>query len=375
MMLVNQITKSVLSTLLIGQCALAQVKTNNPLKSYLDSVVDKGATAYMATPGTVGLAIGIYRNGVSHFYSYGESKKGTRQLIRADQYFNLGSVAKTYVGTMLAEAVIEKKANLNDDIRKYLPGNYPNLAYNGHPVRLVDIANHTSGMPPSPRNFPAWVMDSLAKLPLSRQITFYSTYNQDSLLKDMHHFKIDTIPGTKYRYNGNAMMVLTLLLEHIYNQPYEQLVTHYLKTHLQLYDTRTQVPAGEFNRFVQGYDAHGVPQRYVNTKMFYGGPSMNSTMNDMLQYLKVNVEENDPAIVLTHQVTWGNPKDFALGLNWMLDLENGKKDYYHAGHTGIGFNTLCEFYPEEHLGIMIVVNDNISQDKLSALENAIKKNL
>jgi hypothetical protein len=59
----------------------------------------------------------------------------------------------------------------------------------------------------------------------------------------------------------------------------------------------------------------------------------------------------------------------------MLDLEDGKKDYYHAGHTGIGFNTLCEFYPEEHLGIMIVVNDNISQDKLSALENAIKKGL
>ncbi|MDP9048518.1 MAG: beta-lactamase family protein, partial [Bacteroidota bacterium] len=223
------------------------------MKSHLDSVVDKGAAAYMGTPGTIGLAIGIRHKGVSYFYSYGESKKGTGQLIKADQYFNLGSIAKTYVGTMLAEAVIEKKANLNDDIRKYLPGNYPNLEYNGHPIRLLDLSNHTSGMPTSPGSFSVSVMDSVEKLALPGQIAFFSTYNQDSLLKALHHFKIDTIPGTKYRYNGNAMMVLMLLLERIYKQPYEQLVTHYLKTHLQLYDTRTQVPAGEFGRFVQGY--------------------------------------------------------------------------------------------------------------------------
>jgi CubicO group peptidase (beta-lactamase class C family) len=323
---------------LSATCAIAQVPTNNPLKTHLDSVVQKAAAVYMATPGTVGLAIGVYQNGKDYFYSYGETKKGTGQLIKADQLFNLGSVAKTFVGTMLAEAVIEKKANLNDDIRKYLPGNYPNLEYEGHPVRLVDIANHTSGMPSSPRDLPAKLTDSIHKLPLSKQIKYYSTYNQDSLLRDLHHFKIDTIPGTKYRYNGNAMMVLMLLLERIYHQPYEELVTHYLRIHLQLYDTRTQVPEDQFGRFIQGYDKDGQPQQYVNTKMFFGGPSMNSTINDMLGYLKANIEEKDPAIRLTHQLTWGsNPKDFAIGLNWMFDLEDGEKDYYHDGHTGIGF--------------------------------------
>jgi hypothetical protein len=59
----------------------------------------------------------------------------------------------------------------------------------------------------------------------------------------------------------------------------------------------------------------------------------------------------------------------------MLDLENGVKDFYHDGHTGIGFNTLCEFYPSEQLGFMIVVNDNIGQDKVSDLETAIHKAL
>jgi len=331
------------------------------------------------------LLIGVCKDGRNYRYSYGESVKGTGRLPQYGQLFNLGSVAKTFVGTMLAEAVVEKKVKLTDDIRLYLPGDYPNLQYQGHPVRLVDIASHTSGMPNSAREFPVLTRDSVKKLPLPGQLNFFLGYNQDSLLKDLHHFKIDTIPGTKYRYNGNAMEVLILLLERIYKQPYEVLVTHYLKTHFGMYDTHTRIPVAQIGRFIQGYDAFGSPITWydlkintgadINTNLFYpGGPSMNSTMNDMLKYLQAQLTESDPAVLLSHQLVWGtNPKDFAIGLNWMFDLEDGVKDYYHSGHTGIGFNTLCEFYPTEQLGFMIVVNDNISQDKVSQLEHDMHK--
>jgi CubicO group peptidase (beta-lactamase class C family) len=361
--------------------------TDNLLRDHLDSAVQKGAAAYMQNDGAVGLSIGVYKNGSRYIYNYGESIKGSGLLPKPDQFFNLGSIAKTFAGTMLAEAIIEKKAKLTDDIRLYLPGKYPNLQYQGHPITLVDIANHTSGLPASMRNSPTTLMDSVKKLALSQQIQFFARYNQDSLLMDLHQLKIDTIPGTKYRYNGNAMMILIFLLERIYHQPYEVLLTQYLKSHLGMYDTRTRIPVKQIGRFIQGYDQNGVAVRWldlknsrdtdVNTNLFYtGGPSMNSTMKDMMKYLKAQIEDTDPAIRLTHQLTWGaNPKDFAIGLNWMYDLEDGVKDYYHSGHTGIGFNTLCEFYPTEHLGFMIMVNDNISQDKVSQLETDLHKAL
>jgi CubicO group peptidase (beta-lactamase class C family) len=375
----------VLSTQFAAAQSPKQLLTDNPLRDHLDSAVQKQAAAYMQNAGAVGLSIGVYKNGRSHIYNYGESVKGSGILPKSDQLFNLGSVAKTFVGTMLAEAVIEKKAKLTDDIRLYLPGKYPNLQYKGHPVTLVDIANHTSGLPGSSRDFPAAVMDSLKKLGFPGQLQFYLRYNQDSLVKDLHHLKIDTIPGTKYHYNGNAMMILIFLLERIYHQPYETLVTHYLKTNLNMYDTRTRIPVKQFGRFMQGYDDKGVAIQWldrknihgsdVNTTLFYaGGPSMNSTMNDMMKYLKAQIADTDPAIRLTHKLTWGpNPKEFAIGLNWQYDLEDGVKDYYHSGHTGIGFNTLCEFYPTEKLGFMIVVNDTMSQDKVSQLENDLHK--
>jgi CubicO group peptidase (beta-lactamase class C family) len=360
--------------------------TDNPLKDKLDTAVQAAAADYMANPGTVGLSIAIYKDGHSSIYNYGESKVGSGQLIKANQLFNLGSVAKTFIGIMLAEAVIEKRANLKDDIRKYLPGRYPNLQYKGHPVRLIDIANHTSGLPKSSRNFPAKIMDSLKNLGLPKQLDFYARYNQDTLMKDMHNFKLDTIPGTMFDYNGNAMTILILLLERIYHQPYEQIVKNYLKKHLGLYDTSTKIPVNQLNRFIQGYkDASRPVQWYdltvnktteINTNLFYpGGPSMNSTMSDMIKYVVANVKEIDPAIKLSHKNSFRQLGNTGMGLSWMIRNNNGKRSLYHSGRTGIGFSTLCVAYPEDGIGIMILVNENLSQDNVSVLSDKITASL
>jgi CubicO group peptidase (beta-lactamase class C family) len=371
-----------LSRLAAGQSP-KPLATDNPLASPVDSAVHAAATAYMASPGSVGLQVGVYRGGHAMVYHYGESVKGGGQLPRSDQFYNLGSVAKVFVGTMLAEAVIEKKAKLTDDIRLYLPGRYPNLEYQGHPVRLVDLANHTSGMPRSPRDVPEAVSDRMSKLPLVTQVRLLLRYTPDSLMQDMHQWQLDTIPGTKYWYNGNAMMVLVVLLERIYHQPFEQLATHYLQTHLHLFDTRTAIPAGQMRRFAQGYgdsgraiqwfDTSDHSQRYATTLIFNsGGPSMNSTMNDMMQFVAANLVERDPAIRLSHQATWRDSAGFAVGLNWMSNGYQGERYFYHSGHTAIGFNTLCTVYPHDQTGIVIFVNDDVDQDRVSEVERVVR---
>ena len=376
-----------LAVLCLSRLAAAQgakpLATDNPLANQVDSAVQAAATVYMAYPGSVGLSVGVYRGGRTTVYHYGESVKGGGQLPRSDQFYNLGSVAKVFVGTMLAEAVIEKRAKLTDDIRLYLPGRYPNLEYQGHPVRLVDLANHTSAMPRSPRDIPERVSDSISKLPLTTQVRLLRLYTQDSLLQDMHHWRLDTIPGTRYRYNGNAMMVLVVLLERIYQQPFEQLATHYLQTHLHLFDTRTAIPVDQMRRFAQGYgdsgraiqwfDPSDHSQRYATTLIFNsGGPSMNSTMSDMMTFAEANLTDRDPAIRLTHQLTWRDSTGFAVGLNWMSNEYKGERYFYHSGHTAIGFNTLCTLYPREHVGIVIFVNDNVDQDRVSGVERVVR---
>jgi CubicO group peptidase (beta-lactamase class C family) len=347
------------------------ILTDNKLKNKLDTAIDYAAKIYLQDSNTNGVSIGVYYKTKNYTYNYGKSKLAT-----ADNFYNIGSVAKTFVTTILAQAAVDKKLNLNDDIRKYLPGQYPNLQYNGKPILMVNLANHTSGLPRTFRVFSSAIQDSLRKLSIPEQVKFYSLYNQDSLLSDLHFVKLDTLPGTKFQYNSSAMMVLVLLLENVYHKPYEGIVTEYLREHLKMYNTKPFLTATEINNAVQGYNNNGKPQQFLNLRGFYFGPTMNSTINDMLKYLKANLSLKEKAIRLTHQLTYGKEKGFGIGLGWMMDNTiTGERYIYHDGNTKIGYNTICTLYPGEGSGFIIIVNDTISQDKLGQLENNIKQAL
>ena len=350
--------------------------TDNKLKNKIDSAVHKFASIYMQDSNANGISIGIYKKGKKYIYNYGEMIKGSSKLPTANNFYGLGSIDKTFAAIVLAQAIVEKKVKLNDDVRKHLPGEYPNLTYDGQPIRVVNLANHTSGLPVSFRTFPSGVMDSLRGLTLAEQANFYAYYTADSLLADVHQIKLDTVPGKKYRYNNNDIKVLILLLEKIYRLPYKQLLTRYVRTHLGMYDTKTELTSKEIARASTGYFRKNDPQKFVNFKGFIAGPTVISTINDMLKYLQANLSEKDPAIKLTHQLTWGKKDGFAIGLGWMIDSDsNGERYIYHDGSTRLGFNSLFIFYPEKNLGFIIIVNDNIGLNKLGDLENGIRKEL
>lgn len=349
----------------------SSVLTDNKLKSKLDTAIDHAVKTYLQDSNTNGVSIGVYYKTKNYTYNYGKSKLAT-----ADNFYNIGSVAKTFVTTILAQAVVDKKLNLNDDIRKFLPSKYPNLEYNGHPIQIANLANHTSGLPRTFRVFSSAIQDSLRKLSIAEQVKFYSLYSQDSLLADLRLVKLDTLPSTKFQYNSSAMMVLVLLLENVYHEPYEKIVTEYLRTHLKMYNTKPFLTGTEITNAVQGYNNNGKPQQFLNLRGFYFGPTMNTTINDMLKYIKANLSMKDKAIRLTHHLTYGKEKGFGIGLGWMMDNNiNGERYIYHDGNTKIGYNTLCTLYPSENLGFIIIVNDTISQDKVGELENNIKQAL
>lgn len=355
------------STAVYGQ--KIEIKTDNLLKTHLDSLVQEAATNYLQKPNTFDLAIGIYLKGTSHQYNY---HKGSGLLPTAKTYYGIGSIAKTFAGWMLANAVVEKKLKLNDDIRKYLPGKYPNLEYDGHPVHVADLANHTSAMPALSRDYSDKFMESLSNAKPETLSHFFEEYTADSLFKDMHHFKLDTIPGTKYRYNGNAIMVLIAILQRVYHRPYPELITAYLKRHYNMVHTRTQLTKIEEHEIIPGHDETGKVPPLVIDKGFRAAPTMLSTPEDMLKFVKANLDKKDKATSLSHQVTFTKPDGMQLGLNWMMGKEdNGLRYIMHTGRDGFGFTALCYMYPDKQAGIMIMVNDSTGEGAVTDLKDVI----
>ncbi|WP_312285807.1 serine hydrolase domain-containing protein [Chryseobacterium gleum] len=334
----------------------------------MDTIVNQSAENYLKDNYTNGLSIGIYYKGTSHSYNFAKS-----ELASEKSYYNIGSVAKTFVGSVLAQATIDKKMSLHDDIRKYLKGNYPNLQYQNKPITVLHLANHTSALPKVFRQFPPKILDSLRNLGLKDQVGFYALYTKDSLLSDLHKVKLDTIPGTKFSYNSTAMTLLIAVLENVYNNSYENIVTNYLRTHLEITNTKPFLRESEMHLSVQGYNNKGIPQQFVNLRGYYFGPTMNSTIEDMLRYIAANLDPRQKALQMTHQLTFGSKSGFGVGLGWMLNTDNGKRYIYHDGNTKIGFNTLCTLYPDDKLGIIIIANDTVDHKRVEEIENSIKQ--
>ncbi|UOQ52314.1 serine hydrolase domain-containing protein [Hymenobacter cellulosivorans] len=347
--------------------------TDNRKRTPLDQAVDRAATLYMQHPDAAGMSIGVYWQGQRYFYNYGEVAKGSGRLPTASTYYNLGSVAKTFVTTLLAQAVLDKKVQLTDDVRKYLPGQYPNLEFEGQPVRLVDLATHTSGLPGAARQYSREKRAQLEKeyADLGVRIAHYNRYTADSLLHDMHAFTLSTKPGATYRYQNLDVLILQLALERAYQQPYEQLITQYVQRRFGMKDTKRVLSAPEKARFATGYDENLRAQTHANYTGYWGGSTMCSTPADLLTYVQANLAEKEPAVKLAHQPAWGT----SIGLGWMLDQDpDGQRRIFHNGHS-IGFNTRCVMYPAEQTGVVVFVNESISQTRVTEMEEYLKQEL
>jgi hypothetical protein len=110
------------------------VKSNNPKKSALDIAVDSAVLEYFRYSKANSLSLGVIKNGKKYFYYYGETEKGNGKLPTSKTLYEIGSITKTFTTTILAQAVLDKKVSLTDDVRKYIGESYSNLSYNGRPL-------------------------------------------------------------------------------------------------------------------------------------------------------------------------------------------------------------------------------------------------
>jgi CubicO group peptidase (beta-lactamase class C family) len=356
---------------LVASLPLRQVPTDNPLRTVIDSVVHKYAMIYMSDPQACALAIGIYRQGKKLIYNYGEVEKGSGKLPDQNTIYSLGSVSKTFTGLLLARAVTEKKLDLQDDIRKYLDEDYPNLEYQGHPVRLINLANHTSGISlfrfnTYPPGYEKWTPYDWIK--------YFDAYSQANLLRDLHKLKVDTLPGTRYYYSLGGITLIGLALEKVYHKPLDSIVREYFSKTFDMTDTKLNSDPDDMARYAKGYDGEGklMPQIPEFTASLY---TVKSTTRDMLNYVRANALENNAAIKLSHQVTWGDLKTFAVGLTWEMqnDYDKGKWIF----HTGFDYGsiTVCSVSPGSRSGIILWANNDNRQGPLFDLERNIRESL
>ncbi|ASK30162.1 serine hydrolase [Chryseobacterium sp. T16E-39] len=344
------------------------IPTDNPLANDFDQLVHKEVSAYMKDPARVGLSIGIIRNGKSYFYNYGTTKKEKEELPTSKDVYEIASISKTFTGTLLAHALVDKKVNLDDDIRKYLDGDYPNLEFKKHAIKVAHLTNHSSGLPQFVPDQSANFKKPMDSIPFILT-EVYKNYSRKKFAEDLHAIKIDAIPGTTYKYSNAGVQIIGDILEKVYHKSFQNLLEEYITEPLNMKQTIVGTNSAQL---LTGYNEKGKVMPRNTTSIMAPAGGIYSSTGDMVKYIQYHLNKNDKYVVTSHTPIVKSDGD-EIGLLWRIHKYKDKNlSFWHTGGT-FGFSSVCQIYPEKNMGIVILTNesDMSSQGKLQDIAENI----
>ena len=340
--------------------------TDNQLQTNMDSVVHRTAIKLMDDR-MIGLSLGIYKNGEISFYNYGSIEKNKQVLPTRNTIYEIGSITKTFTGILLAQAVQENKLSLNDDIRLYLDPKFDNLEYGGDPIRIVNLANHTSGLPED------FIPEEFFKLENPTMFDIIHLYDKDRgelFLNDLEKTKPDTLPGQRIVYSNAGMITLGIILENIYGISYPELIIKYFAGPMSMKNTETVFYKSETDNYTKGYDKDGNVMPHITFQIAGAAGGLKSTTGDMILFIKENLTDINKVVKLAHKSTIAKNGQ-ELGLGWQISKSNsGEKQLWHDGGEP-GFSSYIAIVPGMKTGIICLTNQRGRQYLLSNLSSEI----
>ena len=329
------------------------VASTNPLKTLTDKEVDTAARAYIQKINTVGLSIGVFKDGKVTTYGYGETTRGNGKIPTPNTIFEIGSITKTFTATLLAWYVNQGKISLTDPITRFLPDSVAaNPALQA--IKLVNLSNHTSGLPSLPSDFFKHAADTLNP---------YKDYDQKLLYGYLKNCTLNSKPGETYAYSNMAVALLGSILEQISGKSYDEMVAEIITRPLQMNSTVEHLTPLLMQRFVTVYGEDGKATPAWNMNVFAPAGGLRSTVNNLMVYARANMIGGDSelakAFELTHQITFS--KDVKVGLNWHISTVNGVDYYFHNGGT-YGSTSFLAFNAEKNIAVVVLSNCGASVD-------------
>lgn len=326
----------------------ALARSDNALTSELDQAIERLVRPYIQKGNTAGLVLAVIDQGRLQKYSYGQVDKRRDELPTSATLFEIGSVSKTFTSLLLAQQVIAGNMALDDPINEYLPDSIPFVGLKGSPVRLVHLANHTSGFPRLPANIFTGKVDPRNP---------YYHYTLDSLYSFLIHYRASTQPGQTFAYSNYAAGLLGSLLEQRLQATYGELIVQRISRPLGMQHTFVTIPPTLVHSFAQGYNEQGIATSPWDLASLQGSGAIRSTLDDMILYAQAQLGSKntmEQAINLSHLPTFSGPGQ-VMGLGWRIDQANQHRVYHHSGGTG-GFRSFVGFDKTRQLAVVILSN-------------------
>jgi len=340
---------------LIASVALYAVTVTSALASDMPAAKRAAIDAVLgnafAASKAPGVVVGIWIPGEGNYVAArGVSDTRTRQPMRVEDHFRIGSITKTFTATLLLILADEKKLGLDDAVSKYVT-----WVPNGDKITLRMLADMTSGLH-SYTEDETWVKIAFAN--------FQRVWTPRELVDVGLQHAPDFPPGQGWHYSNTNYVLLGMILEQVTGKKIRLSFNDKIFKPLRL--TQTWWPAGDA---LPMPFAHGTTVQTLDDKLddatnrnpswaFTAGELV-STMADLRAWVVSYATGSLISPEMQKQrLTWitipPNTPERAYGIG--IGIDHG-----WLGHTGElpGYNCSAYYLPSKQAVMVVMVNTDI----------------
>lgn len=291
------------------------------------------------------LVIGLYDAGKLEIYGFGRGPGNTPPTGRT--LYEIGSVTKVYTSLLLADCVQRREVDFETPVAELMPPGVTVPTKDGQPIRMRQLALHSSGLPRLPPSIAASQDTSNP----------YARYGENELVADLVQSQLETTPGTQVVYSNYGAGLLGYALGRKIGVGYTKAVEARILGPLGLSDTMFALDARTRARFAQPTNDELLPVSHWSFQdALAGAGALISDARDQLKLIDLELdaaaggkETLRRAMALTQepQLDGGGQN---TGLGWQID-SNGR--YWHNGGTG-GHHAFVSFDIKTRRGVVIL---------------------
>lgn len=305
----------------------------------------------------------VQKNKIIYAAGFGYKDYEQKLLVTPNTVFAIGSCTKAFTASVLGILANEGKIDLDKPVYNYLPElKFYNDYLTTH-VTIKDMMTHRTGLP---RHDFAWYSDS--------------KISRDSLITRIRYFEPSAELRERWQYNNFMFVAQGVLGEKITGKKWEQNVQEKILDSLDMHATSFAITDLQKNpdHAIGYYERKDSIKKsdYKDINSIGPAGAINSNVNDMANWVitwinggKFNGKQVLPASYVTQattaQMTLSAPPDpkspdvflSDYGFAWFITSYRGHYRVEHGGNID-GFTASTCFFPNDSIGIVILVNQN-----------------
>jgi serine-type D-Ala-D-Ala carboxypeptidase/endopeptidase len=264
---------------LLAAAALPWPRPARASQALLDESVGFAGQILFLSLKVPALILGVTRGGQTSIQGFGRRADPANEAPGADTLFRIGSVTKAFTGQVLASLAADGVVNLADPLTKYCPEFIAPMSEGGRPIRLIDLATHSAGLPREVPHEPGPPDDP-----------FVNT-TPDAFTAWLKANPLMFTPGTAISYSNFGFDLLAAALARAARQPYPELLDARVVRLLGLRDTTFAPSTEQAARIMGGHNFDGSPMPNAKTgDVIVGSGGLYSSTRDLIAWLKWHLD-------------------------------------------------------------------------------------